>query len=208
MKCKVCGKVVTNKSIEDGVNVKITYEGKNYYFCCGDHCGSYMKELKDKKKHFEGVKEIDEYVKKNIMLYNDNQKLPNAFFTRLNDLFNGTERFKYGETVHNGEKAGYPLEVISATFKSQRDSILYWFRNKSFQNEAQKLNYMWKIIEGNINNEYNKYLKSQVQQEINGGDVIIMDNKNLEVLERIEQNKKQTNDKKPSLLDFLEDDEL
>lgn len=208
MKCKVCGKNVTPKNVEDGIAVKITYEGKNYYFCCGEHCGEYMTEVKNKKKHYEDVKLIDEYVKKNILLYDDNQKLPHSFFQRLNDMFNGTERYKFGEHVQNGKKSGYPLEVILSTFKSQRETILYWFRNKSFQNESQKLNYMWRIIEGNVNTEYNKYLATQSQQEIKNEDIVVMDNRNIEVLNKLEQTPKQTNDKKPSLLDFLEEDEL
>jgi YHS domain-containing protein len=158
MKCRVCGENITFKSVEEGRHIKITYNDKNYYFCCEEHCGQYMKQLKAMELYYKERDDIDIFVKQNIMFYKDNQKLPTYFFDRLADLNNGTDRGKEGDReVKNGERKGYPMPVILQTFKSQRDTILYWFRNKSFKNEKQKLNYMWKIIEGNINDEYEKW---------------------------------------------------
>jgi YHS domain-containing protein len=157
MKCRICGEQITAKTVQEGKHIKITYNDKNYYFCCEKHCSEYMKELKEKELYVKERDDIDKYVKENIMLYKDNQKLPTYFFDKLADLANGTERGKQGKKVQNGERKGYPMPVILETFKSQRDTILYWFRNKNFVNEKQKLNYMWKIIEGHLNDEYEKW---------------------------------------------------
>jgi YHS domain-containing protein len=162
-KCRICKKGVTDKSINDGFGIVVNYNGKNMYFCCEEHCKQTMQELKKSEKWYKDRDDIDRFVKQNIFFYKDEQKLPKAFFDRLSDLGNGTLRCNGGsQFIRNGQKAGYPLEVILATFKSQRDNILYWFRNKSFTKESQKLNYMWSIIEGNINNEYEKWETEQM----------------------------------------------
>lgn len=153
-KCKICKQSVLKRDLDSGKGIKLTHKGVNMYFCCEEHCKKHMDELKVKEQFYKDRDDIDRFVKENIFLYFDERKLPNAFFDRISDLANGTDRAREGRIIKNGRKEGYPMSVILETFKTQRDNILYCFRHKNFSKESQKINYMMAIIESNINDVY------------------------------------------------------
>lgn len=91
-----------------------------------------------------------EYVKKNILRYDDEQCLPYKVILRLKGLVSG----KYLENQNIKDKAKYSYELILLTFKYCCVDIERALRNKTFKDEIQKFNYVAAIVENNINTVY------------------------------------------------------
>ena len=113
-----------------------------------------------------------EYVKKEILMYDDSQSIPSNFVLRLKGLTKG----KYMDNKNIEDKASYSYEIVLYTFQICKQSIMNGLANKTFANESNKFNYICKIVENNINDVYlrvNKVKKSE--EEIQTLDVNVLD---------------------------------
>ena len=107
-----------------------------------------------KKKMTEKEKEdwdaLYQYVRKNIMNYDDNQALSSKMVLRLKGLLTN----KFMENNNIKDTANYSYEVILNTFKFCSPQISRALRTNNFNDEMHKFNFVLKIVENNINNVY------------------------------------------------------
>ena len=113
--------------------------------------------MTDEEKKF---KELCNYVKTDIMKYDNNQKLSKNMILRLRGLKDG----KYMANKNVPSLANYSYEVILLTFKYVKNHNLdYILSTKKFENEERKFNYIMAIVSNNINTIYNKV--KQIKEE-------------------------------------------
>ena len=93
-----------------------------------------------------------EYVKKDIMGYDENQALSKNMVLRLKGLL--TNKFMENKNIQ--DSANYSYEVILLTFKYCSNDIRRAFSSKSFDGEQHKFLYAAKIVENKINDVYTK----------------------------------------------------
>lgn len=101
------------------------------------------------------------YVKSNIMGYDQNQALSSTMVLRLKGLLSG----KFIENNGTANKANYSYEVILNTFKFCSTQIQNALRTNNFNSEMHKFLYVVKIVENNINDVYMKMRNSQKAKE-------------------------------------------
>ena len=105
------------------------------------------------KMTFEEMQEWDElyqYVRKNIMGYDENQTLPSYVVVRLQGLLKG----KYMGSNKTIDNANYSYRTVLNTFKYCSPDIYKALRTGGFNGEQHKVNYIFKIVENNINDVY------------------------------------------------------
>lgn len=91
-----------------------------------------------------------EYVRSNIMGYEKGMALSSYIVTRLKGLTTGNFRVN----KHIKKNADYSFETVLNTFKFCSPEILRALRSGGFKDEQHKINYIFKIVESNINNVY------------------------------------------------------
>ena len=102
-----------------------------------------------------------QYVKKEILLYDDSQSIPSNLILRLKGLTKG----KYMENRNTEDKADYSYEIILYTFQICKPSIMSALASRTFDNESYKFNYICKIVESNINDVYLRVMKAKKTEE-------------------------------------------
>lgn len=105
-----------------------------------------------KKKDNEQWIELCEYVKKEILEYDDNMKFPQYLALKLQGI-------KRGEHIANNNheaKANYDDYTILCTFKLCKKKIVTYLHEneKKIKNEKHKINLIMKMIEPEINDVY------------------------------------------------------
>jgi len=102
-----------------------------------------------KSKIYKEWCELYEYVKKDILEYEPDLKLPNYVLLRLKGLSKG----QFIANKKMTPMASYDFKTILYTFKLCKQDILIGFRtnNTKFTGEQHKFNYAMVIIESNIN---------------------------------------------------------
>lgn len=105
-------------------------------------------------------KELYDYVKKQVLKYDDSQSLPKKFVLMLKGLKKG----KYIETKKQEDRANYPYKTILYTFQICKPQIDYALNNVDFKDENHKFNYIVKIVESNINDMYIRLKKAEEQK--------------------------------------------
>lgn len=102
-----------------------------------------------------------EYVKINILGYDEEQSLPQYMTLRLLGLSRG----KYIANNKSANNANYSYDVILATFKYCSPDIQRALRTNNFNSEQHKFLYITKIVENNINTVYMKMKQHQKAKE-------------------------------------------
>jgi hypothetical protein len=155
VKCKYCEEFLLKKDALIIIE-KSEKTGKEKNIYLHKDCESDYKELMEyKENEIKMFNEIYEYTKE-LLNYDSGQDLPSSLITRLQDLRNGTIIQRgVGRIVKS--KDGYPYEVILDAFLSCSESIRWSLKNKTFENESNKINYMMAIINSNINDSYMAY---------------------------------------------------
>jgi hypothetical protein len=102
-----------------------------------------------------------EYVKKEILKYDNNMKLPKFIVLRLRGLNSG----RFMANKRQKPYAHYGYDVILLTFKACKQDILKYTSQNVFKNEQHKFNYIMVIIENNINDIVLRLKNSQKQKE-------------------------------------------
>lgn len=133
-----------------------------------------------------------QYVKKEILLYNNSQSIPSSLVLRLKGLTTG----KYIENKNIKDKANYSYEIILYTFQICRPSIMSAISNKVFESESNKFNYICKIVENNINDVYLRVQKSKkIDENIDKIDTNILSHNTGEYQKKTEELKNKRLDK-------------
>ena len=96
--------------------------------------------------------ELYEYVRKNVMGYDENQSLSKSMVLRLKGLANN----KFIANNNIADTANYSYQTILNTFKFCMPDIQRGLRSGFFKDENHKFNYILKIIENNLNTVYMK----------------------------------------------------
>lgn len=102
-----------------------------------------------------------QYVKNEILLYDSSQSIPSSLVLRLKGLTKG----KYLENRNIEDKADYSYEIVLYTFQICKPSIMSAITGKTFKTEANKFNYICKIVENNINDVYLRVEKAKQSEE-------------------------------------------
>lgn len=158
---------------------KVTDEkGKSKYYCNQEEYDHFINEKTKREK-------LIEFILLDVFNYEEGQTVSSALFKKIKELNNF-----------------YDYEVIHKCFEEQKDSIQYWISVKQFTNEFNMISYVMKIIEGNINDTYNKW-KFKKQQEIKQENNSI----DLGILNQLDTSKiKNTNSS--GILAFLEEEDI
>lgn len=101
--------------------------------------------------------ELYEYVKRNIMNYDDNQSLSRIMVLRLKGL--RTSKFIENKSIK--DNSNYSFTCVLNTFKFCKPKIDYILKTKKFQDENHKFNYILKVAESNLNEVYKKMLNAK-----------------------------------------------
>lgn len=96
--------------------------------------------------------ELYQYVRSEVMGYDENQSLSNQMVLRLKGLSSG----KIYENKREKRKASYSYKIILLTFKFCMPQIKKALIKKTFDSEMQKFNYILAIINNNINTVYSR----------------------------------------------------
>jgi len=102
-----------------------------------------------------------QYVKRQILMYDENQSIPSNLVLRLKGLTTG----KFIENKSTQNKANYSYEIILYTFQICRPTILSALQGQVFNSESHKFNFICKIVEQNINDVYVRFNKSKENAE-------------------------------------------
>lgn len=105
------------------------------------------KMTKEEKQDWD---DLYNYVKTNIMGYDENQALSKAMVLRLKGLL--TNKFMENKNIE--DTANYSYKTVLNTFKFCSITIKNALRTNSFKDENHKFNYVLKIVEKNINDVY------------------------------------------------------
>lgn len=170
------GKLVVKNKSEDC----ISKNGRHYkQWLCKCDCGKtiILKEMVLKKslscgcektkKRVMSDNELKEwnnlynYVKTNIMEYDNNQSLSAKMVLRLRGLANN--KFIANNKVKS--TANYSFDVILNTFKYCYPNIQKGLKGNSFKDENHKFAYVLKIVEGSLNTVYIKMRNAEKAKE-------------------------------------------
>lgn len=127
------------------------------------------------KQDIDDWEKLYEYVKCNVMGYDDNQSLSRNMVLRLKGLANN----KFMANNNIKDTADYSYKIILLTFKYCNSSIQRALNNVAFKDESHKFNYILKIVEDNINTVYMRMKKkNKIKEEIESSSTnIAYDNK-------------------------------
>lgn len=118
--------------------------------------------------------ELYEYIKKEILKYDDNLKLPKTLILRILGLKDG----KFIANKKTQALGDYSFKIILMTFKINKYEIITALNDRSkFKDESHMINYLMSIIERKINDTYDR-LKRLEQSQSKGEIVEIPDSEN------------------------------
>lgn len=109
-----------------------------------------MAKKKMTEKDIQDWDNLYQYVRFNIMGYDENQALSTQMVLRLKGLLVN----KFIENNSIKDTANYSYETILNTFKFCSPTIHNALRTNSFKDEMHKFNFILKIVERNINDIY------------------------------------------------------
>lgn len=91
-----------------------------------------------------------EYVRKNVMHYDNNQSLSKKMVLRLKGMLNG----KFYANNNTKDMADYSYQTVLNTYKFCSLSINRALTSKTFDSEEHKFNYVAAIVESKLNDVY------------------------------------------------------
>ncbi len=101
----------------------------------------------NKNQELKDWDSLYQYVKKEIMKYGDDMKLPKYMVLRLKGLNKGQFIANKSQKTY----ANYSFNIILLTFKACKQDILKYTSQNIFKDEKHRFNYIMTIIENNIN---------------------------------------------------------
>lgn len=111
--------------------------------------------VRQAKKHMsiQDKKDWDvlyEYVRKNVMGYDETQSLSRSMVLRLKGLLNN----KFMANNNIADTSDYSYQTVLTTFKFCMHDIQRGLKSNSFKDEIHRFNYILKIVESNLNTVY------------------------------------------------------
>lgn len=143
-KCYEC-----KEKVKGEIAIRDSIGSVNKYF--HPHCHDIYLE---KKKNREQMVELTKYIEKEIMLYDDNDKLSKTMVRRLQEIRAG-KKISWHTDIPYKMNEGTPYKIIYLTAKLQKNTILKAISGKEFKNELMKFYYICAIIENNIRDTKN-----------------------------------------------------
>jgi polyribonucleotide nucleotidyltransferase len=114
------------------------------------------------KQEIEEWDELYEYVKKDILKYDEKLALPKNLVLRLKGLQQG----KFIANKKTKALGDYSFKIILMTFKINKYEIVNALADKSkFKDESNMINYMMAIVEKKINDTYSRLNRLEMSQE-------------------------------------------
>ena len=126
-----------------------------------------MVKIANKAKHpMSEVDKVDwkllyDYVRYNVLGYDENQSLSRNMVLRLKGLVNN----KYMANNKTTDTANYSFAVILNTFKYCSIDIKNALRTHKFTDENHKFNYIIKIVESKLNTVYLRMKESEATRK-------------------------------------------
>lgn len=120
-------------------------------------------DYKYKLKNSENFKKLKEYIEKEILFYDENDRINKQMIQRLYGLRKG-EPVRNGDIVPYRPNEGTNYEIIRIAFQYKKSDILYAIKNKSFSSEIQKFFYICMIVENNLV-DVKKKIKEKIQSQ-------------------------------------------
>lgn len=105
--------------------------------------------------------DLYQYVKKEILLYDESQSIPSSLVLRLKGLAKG----KYIENKNIEDRAKYSYEVVLYTFQICKPKIINAILGKDFNSEQGKFSYICKIVENSLNDVYMRLKQAKKTEE-------------------------------------------
>lgn len=146
---------------KDFVVLSTKLRNKKVQSCGCDEIKKTSEHKKMTEKEIQDWNNLYEYVRKNIMGYDENQALSSTMCLRLKGLL--VNKFMFNNKQKDG--ANYSYEVILNTFKYCYNNIQKALRTNRFKDERHKFNYVLKIVEGNINDVYLRMKNAEKAKE-------------------------------------------
>ena len=168
----------------------------------------FLKQIEEKEKDEIKRKEETEqwdklyqYVRRDVLGYNEGMALSNHQRNRLRSLRNG-ELVKRNDKMSN---KGYPYEIILMTFKVKKQEVINNIKGKTFEDEKHKFNYIMIIISNSINDVYKRYLHKIKEEKMIEENIVnvVVDNTDNKESYKINMSKQKTTNKVASLLSDL-----
>lgn len=129
------------------------------------------------KQEIADWEELYEYVRQNVLGYDENQSLSRPMVYRLKGLLNN----KFMANNNLEDTANYSFRVVINTFKFCMPDIRRGLQNNNFRDEGHKFNYILKIVEANLNTVYLQMKNAdKIKKEIEDKKVDITINNNIE----------------------------
>jgi len=126
------------------------------------------------KQELEEWNDLYEYVKNDILKYDEKLALPKNLVLRLKGLQQG----KFIANKKTKALGDYSFKIILMTFKINKYEIVNALTDKSkFKDESHMINYMMAIIEKKINDTYSR-LNRLEQSQIKGENLEITESEN------------------------------
>lgn len=157
VKCQVCSETVPY--IERHTLAVERKDARNKYF----HHECYVKYLKYKEfKKQEGIQlnQLEEVIKQIHGL----KKVPSSFFSALQDVRNGTERYRNVKQYNYKKGATYP--EIARAYELSKSDIIRIKQQKLFKDDNAELRYCLHVVLGRINQATAQLLREERQQAI------------------------------------------
>lgn len=116
--------------------------------------------LEEKKNHQDFL-EVCAYIEKELLGYENNQKLQRMAALKVKGMAKGqvvanNKCEKYGE---------YPFEVILLTLKANKNIIINALKKKNIESESGSVGYIAAIIRDKLNDMYTRYINAKKIQE-------------------------------------------
>jgi hypothetical protein len=159
-----------------------------------------LKTTKRKKKveDYDDFDLLYQYVKKDVLGYEDNFNLPKYMIYKLKEMETGR---MYANTTHTS-KYSYTYKEILETFKEQKSVIDKAFIYNTFENEKHKFSYAMAIVKNSIN-DFIIGVRNAEKQKLK------VENEDVEFVENVKAEYKKTDKKINSRLnDLMENDDL
>ncbi len=162
LKCQIC-KELSERELMEVVSKTSKKTGKtvNKYYHKGECWDSYLKEQSDINKEMKEKDELDAVLKK---MFNIKVDYPDNIWWMIQDLRNGTNRFK--KFWKKSFKKGYPYPVIAEAYRMSKDNIEWARLNKRFRNLEEEMKYSLKIIQKKLEDAYKKQDRTMLQEKL------------------------------------------
>lgn len=109
-----------------------------------------MAKANKKQKEKDEWDALYQYVRFNVLGYDENQSLSKNMVLRIKGL--SSNKFMANNNI--ADTANYSYDIVLNTFKFCMPDIQKALNNNSFKDENHKFNYILKIVESNLNNVY------------------------------------------------------